>query len=346
MFPLVDTPAWILTEEGVYNVGVPYAWGLSSGVVATTYDQQIDPDIEPVFIPLNINRSFDEDIANGYFAGNQPFDLNQGGNWWAAGVDCIGLINNVWQMGARFPMDITKNEYAMPIRFKDLKPGDILMDETVHVMLFGGFVNYDPNSGQNPEIGTKFWVYEAAGDPYWKVVGNTPPASPYVVSDIKYVASDDPNYNDKVGTFKGTQPLTDIVQITGLEDDYHVPYNFVPRTYYPTIPLNVVLVIDQSGSMTGEKMEQTKEAAQTFVDMMRDGDRLAVVGFDSEAHQVFHPSANVLITLDESLKATAKQLIRDNIFAGGGMSIEAGLQQGLTDIVSTTSPRDEGLCFL
>lgn len=52
------------------------------------------------------------------------------------------------------------------------------------------------------------------------------------------------------------------------------------------------------------------------------------------------------MTLDEGLKESAKQLIRDNIFAGGGTSIEAGLQQGLTDILSTPEVMNDPSQFM
>ncbi len=80
----VDTLVWISTEEGVYNEGIPYAWGLSSGVVATDYDKQVDPNIKNVFVPMGAsNRPFDEliDINHRYFAGNQNHDTDKGNSW-------------------------------------------------------------------------------------------------------------------------------------------------------------------------------------------------------------------------------------------------------------------------
>ncbi|MFZ5912436.1 MAG: choice-of-anchor X domain-containing protein [Chloroflexota bacterium] len=82
-------------------------------------------------------------------------------------------------------------------------------------------------------------------------------------------------------------------------------------------------------------MEKAKNAAMMFVDMMRDGDRLAVVAFNDTAQQVFEQDWNVLRTLDDGLKGRAKDLINTTISASGGTSIEAGLQRGLDDIVAT-----------
>ncbi|NOV03448.1 VWA domain-containing protein [Paenibacillus planticolens] len=45
--------------------------------------------------------------------------------------------------------------------------------------------------------------------------------------------------------------------------------------------LGIVLVIDKSGSMSGEKMKLAQEAASRTVDLLRDKDTLGVLGFDS-----------------------------------------------------------------
>lgn len=45
--------------------------------------------------------------------------------------------------------------------------------------------------------------------------------------------------------------------------------------------LGIMLVIDKSGSMSGDKMRLAQEAAARTVDLLRDGDSLGVLGFDS-----------------------------------------------------------------
>ncbi|GEM_PF-2339139 len=50
------------------------------------------------------------------------------------------------------------------------------------------------------------------------------------------------------------------------------------------------LVIDRSGSMSeGEKMAQAKEAATSFIEMMRPGDRTGVIAFDSAVETLTDP---------------------------------------------------------
>src|SRR3989304_297861 len=53
----------------------------------------------------------------------------------------------------------------------------------------------------------------------------------------------------------------------------------------------LVLVLDKSGSMSQEdyglsRLDAAKEAALTFVDVLQDGDRLAIVAFDRVAHPI------------------------------------------------------------
>jgi uncharacterized membrane protein len=54
-------------------------------------------------------------------------------------------------------------------------------------------------------------------------------------------------------------------------------------------PLALMLVIDKSGSMMGEKMEMAKEAAVRATELLTTQDRLGVLAFDAVNHWVFKP---------------------------------------------------------
>jgi Ca2+-binding RTX toxin-like protein len=86
--------------------------------------------------------------------------------------------------------------------------------------------------------------------------------------------------------------------------------------------IDVVTVIDRSGSMSGTKIDQAKTAAKQFVDLMIPKDKIGVVSYSSSASTDF-PLDEILT--DGSVEAAAKAAI-DAISAGGSTSIGSGVQ--------------------
>ncbi|XP_030895667.1 inter-alpha-trypsin inhibitor heavy chain H4 isoform X7 [Leptonychotes weddellii] len=68
-----------------------------------------------------------------------------------------------------------------------------------------------------------------------------------------------------------------------IESGYFVHY-FAPEGL-PTIPKNVIFVIDKSGSMRGRKIEQTQEALIKILDDLSPNDQFNLVSFSGEAAQ-------------------------------------------------------------
>ena len=165
-------------------------------------------------------------------------------------------------MGGRVDMSRVRDGYARPIRFKDILPGDILMDETIHVMLFKEWVDYDPSTDGDPVPNdTQFRVYEAS-------LG-----AGKVIESTYAFQKPDPNTDINVSVWwEQSKRMEDSSKI---EIDGHI---YVPRQLIDLAPIDVVLVIDKSGSMQGEKIEAAKEAAKQFVFQMRDKDKIGVVG--------------------------------------------------------------------
>lgn len=307
----VDTPSWVSVTQ--INEGIPYAWGMSSGIIPTVDDISRNPRLQDIHIPISNtgeNREFDDTISKKYFAGNTYHARTDSYSTWTTGVDCVGLINNAWQMGTRYGMDSVQLS-SRAIKFKALQPGDILMNESDHVMLFEKFDTYDPNLGGEPGVGTSFWVYEAAaGD--WRVRYHK-----YTLAGSPTPDSDDPN--------------TDQVTIDDLSGTY------TPRTYFA--PVDVVLVIDGSGSMGGQRIHEAREAAKLFVDMMHFGDKISVVTFHDRASFTYptgpdpsDPNKSLdgtMLTIGD--KTAVKQAI-SGIMAGGGTSIGAGLHKAVLNL--------------
>ena len=91
-----------------------------------------------------------------------------------------------------------------------------------------------------------------------------------------------------------------------------------------TVPLNLCLILDHSGSMMGKSLETVKTAASLLVDRLSPEDRLSIVVFDHRA-KVLIP--NQLITDREHIKKQIKQLTAD-----GGTAIDEGLRLGIEEL--------------
>lgn len=87
------------------------------------------------------------------------------------------------------------------------------------------------------------------------------------------------------------------------------------------VPLNLCLILDHSGSMSGRPLETVKQAAGRLVDRLREGDRLSVVAFDHRA-KVLIP--NQFIDDPGSIKRQISSLRAD-----GGTAIDEGMHLGI-----------------
>jgi Ca-activated chloride channel homolog len=91
-----------------------------------------------------------------------------------------------------------------------------------------------------------------------------------------------------------------------------------------SVPLNLCLVLDHSGSMRGSAMDTVKQAATDLLQRLQPGDRIAVVGFNHEA-KVIVPNQTV-----EHPGWIASQL--NQIVAEGGTNIDAGIKVGIEEL--------------
>lgn len=89
-------------------------------------------------------------------------------------------------------------------------------------------------------------------------------------------------------------------------------------------PLNLCLILDQSGSMGGAPIKTVRAAAQKIIDNLSPQDRISIVSFDHEA-QVVVP--NQPATHPDAIKQAI-----EGIRAGGGTAIDEGLKLGIEEV--------------
>lgn len=92
-------------------------------------------------------------------------------------------------------------------------------------------------------------------------------------------------------------------------------------------PVNLAIVVDSSGSMEGGPIDEARKATQAMVDALIDGDRVAVVTFDSKVETVWASSE-----LDRGTRAELRDEIT-SIRARGTTDLAGGLEAGLREVI-------------
>ena len=100
-----------------------------------------------------------------------------------------------------------------------------------------------------------------------------------------------------------------------------------------TVDKTVVVVVDKSGSMSGAKMEQAREALKFVVRQLRPGDTFNIIAYDSVV-ETFRPE------LQRADEATVKAAVgyAEGLFAGGGTNIDGALQAALKLLADKSRP--------
>lgn len=96
------------------------------------------------------------------------------------------------------------------------------------------------------------------------------------------------------------------------------------------MPLNLAIVIDRSGSMAGQPLEEAKKCAAMIVDRVAVGDRMAIVAYDNSV-QVIAPAAPV------ENKEVLKRAIAA-IDSGGSTNLHGGWLKGAEPIAASARP--------
>jgi Ca-activated chloride channel homolog len=98
-------------------------------------------------------------------------------------------------------------------------------------------------------------------------------------------------------------------------------------------PKTVVIVIDRSGSMSGEKIEQARQAVKFLVHQLKPADTFNIIAYDSEV-DAFRTELQ-RVTADTTNAALG---FAEGLNAGGGTNINAALTTALGMLVDTKRP--------
>lgn len=203
----------------------------------------------------------------------------------------------------------------------------ITLTAAVAAVLFGSAAYYGPQTPAN-----------FSSDPPASADTPASPTSPGAAA-----APDDSS--DPSGDSDPTQTATTdgVLGLEAASSHGHLPVDET-RSFYASVdvqatdrgteeasrpPLNVALVVDQSGSMQGKKLTHAREAAHTIVDMLEPRDRLTMVGYSSRARVRFTPRR-----LDGSAVERAHRVIR-RLDANGGTNIEQGMRRAQNALASS-----------
>ncbi|UJR27383.1 hypothetical protein I4U23_008673 [Adineta vaga] len=91
------------------------------------------------------------------------------------------------------------------------------------------------------------------------------------------------------------------------------------------VPIDLICVVDQSGSMGGQKISLLKDTLNYIVDQLTALDRLAIVSFDTNAYD----RSDGLKLMTTQKKEVVRGAIRERIHASGGTYIGSGLQMAI-----------------
>ena len=94
-----------------------------------------------------------------------------------------------------------------------------------------------------------------------------------------------------------------------------------------SLPLNICLVLDRSGSMHGSKIENLRDATMLVIDMLQPQDYISVIFFNSRTEVAF---ASQRIT-DEARRAELKAKV-SHLRADGGTNMAPAMEAGLIEL--------------
>jgi Ca-activated chloride channel family protein len=131
-------------------------------------------------------------------------------------------------------------------------------------------------------------------------------------------------------TVRAAQPL---VSANGTDTWAEIEVSLDERAKVATNqPVSVALVLDHSGSMAGNKLEDARRAAHELVNRLGERDQFALVSFETTV------SYTALRRMDDAGRAAMHGSI-DQVFAAGGTNISDALRAGAQVLAQATGVR-------
>lgn len=134
----------------------------------------------------------------------------------------------------------------------------------------------------------------------------------------------------------GTVALSHAKVLAGNEQRIFSEINFVADPAkgqaVERAPLSLVVVLDTSGSMAGEKIDQAKDAVIQLLRDMRDDDEIALVRYASDS-EILQPLARIGQVRQELIAKVQR------ISAGGGTNIPPALSDGIRSLTDAGQGR-------
>lgn len=113
----------------------------------------------------------------------------------------------------------------------------------------------------------------------------------------------------------------------GSQMEKMIPVKFEPKRKRETPSLGLLLIIDKSGSMAGDRIELAKDAAKAAVEVLKRNDKVGVTAFDDGVQPIVRMQS-----------ATNRVRILSNISrirASGGTNIAMALERGSEQLMTT-----------
>lgn len=96
-----------------------------------------------------------------------------------------------------------------------------------------------------------------------------------------------------------------------------------------TQPVDLVVVLDRSGSMGGQKIDDARMAVLRLMERLTAQDRMAIITYSNDVQRL-SPLVHMTSANLENLSAAVR-----GIFSGGGTNLGGGLEQGIATLLQT-----------